>query len=945
MHKIFLTVLLYCSFLSSMAVAQTGSITGTVTDEISGETIIGANVVLKGTTTGASTDLDGKFTISNLAPGSYDLQVSYVSYAPHTIPAVVVEAVKITTVNIALKENVSELQDVVVVGQRMISTDAVLLRTFQESSMVVTGISAELISKTQDSDAADVVKRVPGVTIMNDKFVVIRGLSQRYNVAMLHSAYAPSMEADIRSFAFDIVPSGQIDQILVYKSPSAELPGDFAGGTVKVFTKNVPDENSLSVGYSTGYRSNTHMQNFLIPERGQGYQSGFNTGFNDLPKGFPEDVRNVANDDIRLTQAGQSLENTWVPEAFNTFLDQSISLSGDLKFNLKNGWKLGNVTTLSYSDSKIAYPVTRNDYNQYDPVTGVKQFIYQFNDQQYNQNIKIGALFNWGLQAGKNHSFEFINLFNQVGGYQYINRTGRDLEFNYSPDNHSFQQSFRGVYSGQLAGKHSLFSNKTKIRWMAGYGLSYREMPDYRRYRTNIPDPTADDGTRVIYVPFGAAQTYFLGRFYSDMDETSQTGGIDLEQEISFGPKTLFKPVFMAGAFYEYKTREFDARNLGYVRANSSQFDPNLQLLPIDQFFAPQNINTTTGVKLDEQTNPNDAYDASNKLTAYYASLKIPFTLKLNLVAGVRIEDNLQQLNSALLGGEIVDKDYPLVRALPSFNLSYNFTKKMLVRAAYGETINRPEFREIAPFSFFDFDYNLVKVGNPNLQNATIKNLDLRWELYPSPTEIINVGLFYKKFLDPIETLFVPGSGTGGAKTFSFGNAESATSIGVEIDMRKSLTGLTQSAFINNLSLMLNAAFIKSNVQIGGTGSGRDSNDRPLYGQSPYIINTGLFYNNEKSRLQFSALYNVIGRRIFIIGFDTYPDIYEMPRNVLDLSVSKGIGEKLMVKLGVSDIINQEIMLLQDGNQDGTFDRKDDQIIQSYKPGMLWSLSVNYRIF
>lgn len=913
-----------------------GSISGTVTDLKTGETIIGANVVIQGTQIGSATDIEGKFLLGNVAAGTYTLQISSITYKTHVVPDVVVEDGKKVMIDVSMAEDVSELTEVVVTGSRQYDTDFSLLQSIRESKLVVSGISAEMIIRTPDRDAADVVKRVPGVTIMGGRFVVIRGLSERYNVSMLHGAYAPSMEADRRSFAFDIIPSGQIDQLLIFKSPAPELPGDFAGGVVKIQTKGIPDANSLTVSYSTGYRAGTTFKDFQRGERGDLQMFGFNNGINDLPDDFPADVRQISGEN-QLNRVGRSLRNNWSPENITAFLDQSAGVTGTFRFSLGK-IQVGNITAINLSSSKTHFAVRRQDFNEYDFILNEPDPIYDYVDNQNNQNVRLGVLFNWAFRFDENNTIEFKNLFNQINNSQFIERTGPNFESNYYGKFGGFSEIFRGLYSGQLVGKHNVFGARTKVNWVLNYSNSFRDMPDLRRYRRDVD---TQNGSERNYLPVGAAQTYFLGRFYSDMTETGYSGsmGIDHTLEISDN----FLPVISAGFFYDKKDRSFDARNLGYIVQLG--YDPDLQTMPIDELFNRGNINTEDGLRIDEQTNPSDSYNAGNELTAYYGSVSIPIAKKITISGGVRIENNNQKLLSNFSTGERIDQQVDVKRVLPSANISYNLNEKALIRVTYGQTLNRPEFREIAPFGFYDFEYNWVLSGNPDLKTAKINNYDIRWEWYPSKTEMVTFGAFYKDFADAIEMKFMPGGGSGGIKNFSFENAAQANNYGIELDVRKSLAELTSSKIINNMNLLFNAALINSNVKLDNLP------ERQLMGQSPYVVNTGAYYNSEEQGLQIALLYNVVGRRLFAIGAYSdsgdvlYEDIYEMPRNVVDFSVTKTFKEKLQVKLSVADILNQRYTLMQDGNRDGKFDRATDQIVQENRFGSLFTLGLSYKVW
>jgi len=400
---------------------------------------------------------------------------------------------------------------------------------------------------------------------------------------------------------------------------------------------------------------------------------------------------------------------------------------------------------------------------------------------------------------------------------------------------------------------------------------------------------------------------------------------------------------FKSGVFAESKKRQFDARNLGYVRANSSLF--NIGSLPIDQIFSDANINSTNGVKLDEQTNPSDAYSASNDLFAAYIQGGYALGTKFNLVAGVRAENNSQKLNSFDMTGKTPIKyNNTVLNVLPSFNLTYNFSAKSLLRLAYGQTINRPEFREVAPFAFYDFVNNRNISGNPFLKNASIQNFDFRYEQYPTPSEVYSIAAFYKQFTNPIEVVFASGSNP----ELNFANAASAYSLGLEAEIRKNLNSAEPTSFLGKSSVVFNGAYIISKVNLGADAGLNQSDNRPLQGQSPYILNASYNYNDTKKGLQVNLSYNVIGKRIYAVGNNygyNYPDWYEMPRNIVDLTFSKRLSNSIQVKGGISDILNNKNRVLQDGNQDGRFNYDTDQTIQSYSPGRVYSLGLIFTPF
>jgi outer membrane receptor for ferrienterochelin and colicin len=535
------------------------------------------------------------------------------------------------------------------------------------------------------------------------------------------------------------------------------------------------------------------------------------------------------------------------------------------------------------------------------------------------------------VKLNSNHIIEFKNLYNQLSNGQFIDRKGFENGANWNI--RSFNQNYRGIYTGQLSGRHEFRQGMTKLEWFGGYNQSFNQVPDYKRFRY--------DAAGNLVVPTGAAQTFNLGRTNIQLTEKAYTGGFNLTKKIALDDHAR-ELELKTGVYYEDKNRDFNARNLGYVQANSSLF--NIGNLPIAQIFTRPNINNTNGLKIDEQTNKSDAFTAQNNLLAIYLAGNLPLTDKINLIAGLRAETNKQVLNGYdNKNGAAVNPVLNKTNLLPSVNLTYNFSERSLLRAAYGQTVNRPEFREIAPFTFYDFILNRVVTGNPALKNASIQNFDLRYELYPTPSEIVSVAAFYKHFVNPIEVVFTSSSNPN----VSFDNAHSAYSAGLEFEIRKSLEKMTGISALDKINLLFNASVILSRVKLNTDIANTQSDNRPLQGQSPYLINAGLNYNDIQSKFQLNLLFNVIGKRIYAVGnnFGTiYPDWYELPRNIIDITFSKGITDKILIKGGINDILNQKALILQDGNQDHKFDSSKDQIIQSYTPGSVYSLGLVFKI-
>lgn len=939
--KLILSLAVFVSiFISNELYSQNdkGTIAGVLIDSTTKEPIPLAIVLIEGTTTGAQSDFNGRFEIKNINPGSYNVQFSVVGYVKVTVTNVKVDAGKTTSISMQLKSITAELKEVEITATKITNTESAVLMEMKKIDQVVSGISAQQIGRSLDRDASQVVRRIPGV-LVTGSFINIRGLNQRYNNVMLHDAFAPSMEPDIKSFSFDIIPSSQIDRILIFKSPSAENPGEWAGGLVKIYTRSIPDSNFTEVSYTTSYRSGTTFENFSHQENGPFAWTGLNNNYHTLPSNFPKDLRAIKDGD-QIEKAGRSLKNNWTTNEMIALPDQRFSIMRGTRIK-REKVLIGNVTALNYSNTWSTFNVERSDFNAFDEVANASSVIYTFNDQQFNRNVRTGIIHNWAFNFNNNRDIiEIKNLFNFNFGSQYIFRTGRDFEFSYNPNNHSFDHVYRGIYSGQITGRHELVKNKSNLDWIVGYGRSYRNQPDYKRYRSDLDEQT---GQTTLYIPVGQAATYFMGRFYSEMTEDIITGSVNHTYTFNSN-KTALKPSIKVGMFWEYKDRSFVARNIGYVRSSNISDEQLNNLLNngITNIFLDENISNANGMRIDEQTNPNDSYEATNNLTAGYAMFNWPISSLITLKAGIRAENNIQTLNSRTTTGDPVTVNNPILSLLPSGSLTFTISEKMLVKTSYGQTINRPEFRELAPFGFYDFSFNFTNRGNPNLRTPQVHNYDARWEFYPSVSEIISVAAFHKLFINPIEVTFIPGAGSGGAKNFTYSNAQSAVSQGIEVELKKFFRDMFNSKFLNDMGVGINGSIIRSVVELGDDVAIGQSNIRPLQGQAPYLVNAGIFYNNFEKELQVNIQYNVIGKRILIIGFEGYPDIYEMPRHSIDLSFSKRIYKSLTLNGGIADILNMPILLLQDGNQDGVFDRELDQTIQNFRPGQVVSLGLRW---
>ncbi len=938
-RRLYLVLLIIST--ATIAWAQNGTIGGKVIDVKTQEAIIGANVVIEGTTVGAATDIDGNFLINNVKPGVYSLVITFVTYKTHTIKDVTVESGKKTTVEATLAEDVAELEEIIVTAKKEIATDLNLLNSIRESKLVVSGISSEQITKLPDRDVAQIAQRVPGVTIVDNRFVVVRGVPERYNQVMINGAIAPSTEIDRRSFSFDMVPAGAIDQMLIYKSGTAELPGDFAGGVIQLVTKQPTYEPFTTFGLNFGYRTNTTFQDHLSSNGSETDFLGFDNGFRSIPDNFPATntlVASAKNSSVR-ERAGKSLTNNFdyntrqapVDMGFNFALSRNFKV-GRVKFN--------NLTSLAYSNSYQYYQSEFLRYNDFTATTAAKRFEYK--DNFYSNDVRVNLMHNWMIDLNDRNKIDFKNLFVQLGEHETTLRVGDDKiqNPNFDRTNYAYHYLSRSIYSGQLDGTHELGDGSMKLNWVLGLNYVKRNEPDYRRFRTYRDKAfTGTEEPYTMQLP-AAGNVFETGRFWSDLTDLGYSNGLNFEKKFEGGDGKKV-PILKAGYYAEYKTRDFNARYINYQYPNTADFDQSigqeLSRLPLDQIFAPENIKRSDGFVIEEGTQPQDSYEGTNLLGAGYISGSMPFG-KLDVTAGFRGEYNIQTISARTNAGP-VEIENPIFAALPSLNAGYNLSERTQIRAAYSRTVNRPEFRELAPFLYYQFEYEAAIVGSPDLKTAFIDNLDLRWEMYPNPGELISIGGFYKKFTDPIETYL---SITTENPQLFYGNAPEATSWGIEFEFRKSLASLGVSKLLRNTSINLNTAYIQSNVDVGTAATNQIQN-RPLQGQSPYIVNVGLYYNDVEKGFSVNTAYNVFGPRIFSVGDVIFPSWWEMPRQSVDFQIAKTWHKRFETKLNIQNLLNATYRLYQDNNSDNEIKVDQEALIQRYQIGTQFSVGLSWK--
>lgn len=907
------------SGISSRILAQTGIISGKIIDQKTGEALIGVSVSVEGTSMGASTDYEGNYSIKSLKPGSYNLAVSYVSYRKKVLSNVVVKAGEVTTMNISMEEVTNELNQVVITGELRKETQNALLIQQRNAVSIGNGISADVIRQTPDNNTGEVMKRISGATIQQGKFAVIRGLNDRYNAAMINGSPLPSTEPERRAFSFDLIPSNMVDQIVIVKTATPDLPGDFAGGVIQVTTRETPETPFFSVQLGTGINHLATWKTFKTYTGSPADKWGFDNGTRQLPGGFPETRELRTGTNLERAQkevdAGKMLNNNYAIFDETALPNGSIQVSGGRTYKIKES-SLGVIFSTSYSNSRSFQQVERH----WTDFTKNSQFSYL--DSVYEQNVKVGGLLNLSYKFRKHHKLSFKNTFNMNGEDVMATRVGPSQAEGIYKQAYSYMYTQNRMLLNQLLGEHYLTKARLRLNWELSRAVTNRDMPDYKNveYRGTNPD-------NLVLAVINAANEN-AARLFTNLREELRSGGASVQGPIPFMKRGNLR----AGVFHQYKDRTFDARMLGFAIARNSTFDQSLRSLPINEVFRYENM-SLNGFKLNDITNASHKYTANSTLNAAYLMFENKMGARLKVIWGVRYEAYNQQLVSATRNSDTIDINSDFNDWLPSVNVVYSINDRSNIRLAASKTVSRPELRELAPFSFYDFSTASSLEGNDKLQRAVIMNYDIRYEFYPGPGQVFSAALFYKTFKDPIE-LVLANDITLGVIRRSFVNLPRANSLGAELDFRINV--------VKPLTAYGNISYIRSVID-PGDNLNRWNEKRPMQGQSPYIVNFGLLYKFSKYNMAVSALYNIYGDRIYNVGNTSFPDIYEKNRHLLDLQVSKLFMKKLEVKLGVSDVLARDLIFYMDYDKNSSYSESGDVTVFRYKMPRIFTASVSYR--
>ena len=921
-------LLIFSIIISSFSVlAQSGKISGKILND-KNEPLSGVSVKIVGAPGGVSSNGEGLYTITLAAGRKYELEFSAVGYEKKLVSDIEITANKITDLNIVLAGSGKKLSEVTVTGTRSNArreTAASIISFQKNTNTVASVISAESIRRSPDRNTGEVLKRTPGASIQEGRFIVVRGLADRYNQAMLNGILLTSTEPDRKTFSFNLIPASMIDNIVINKAFVPEYPGEWAGGLIQVNTKDIPSKSFFNIQVGTGFNTQTIGKDFYEDKAGKTDWLGIDDGTRALPSSYTRKAEFDVLTASEKTVIGKKMRNAWMGTLSTAPLNASFDINGGFNTKLL-GKTVGGTLGIVYNKSNRIL----NLVNRSNSLSGnVFSVNYDLIDTRFAQDVSIGALGSFSIQLNSLNKISLKSIIN-VNSTNFIsNRNGIDYnrDEQISGSEITFKQNT--FFTSQIAGEH-IIDKPLKLKWYGAFNILDGYIPDQRRILYS-KSRTGTDPYRLIVSNTLSQQSG--SRIFQDLSDYIYTAGGDLTNTFNlFGQKQSLK----AGYMLQVKDRLYDAK----LFANYLPLDNDaLRQLTADKVFAEENFGDGTGDKFgfDAIKGRNFRYLANTILNAGFLQFDNQFSSAFRVVWGLRVE-HFDQLVGSIKKWDPRFTHTVVTDFLPGLNATMKLNDKTNLRVSGSQTVIRPELRELSYLNIYDFELNASVQGNPSLERTKVSNLDIRYEVYPRAGEVFTVGVFYKYFDKPIEQIFNEGS--GGSSTFSYQNPEKAKSFGGEMELRMKLDFMK----MKNFTFQANGAYIYSRI----TDQGFQVN-RPLQGQSPYIINIGLLYDLPEAGFNTTILFNRVGERIYLVGDITAgagsPDIYEAPRNLLDFQVSKKIlKSKGEIRLTISDILNNTQYFYQNIDKKTSFQKNKDAYRFTRKFGTTIGLTLNYSL-
>lgn len=926
-HALLIISLLLAGLFSSKTTsAQKGGIAGLVIDAKSGKELIGISVFISNSMIGDATDIDGRYLITDLDTGIYTLIFTSTTHKTKVISDIEVTKDEVSVVNVDLEDSAKEMTGAIITGKRnKKETTANMLLERKNAVAISDGISLELIKRTPDKSTAEALRRISSSSLFENKYIIIRGISDRYNIAYMNYAPIASSVQDRKAFSFDAVVSNAIDNLMVIKSYTPDLPGDFGGGLVQMNTRDFPDDEFTTVLFGTHVNSQSTMKKGTFQPRYMFDDLGLNDPKRNIPVELPNTPDYQAHTPAKRSQYSKGFDNdfalterTIIPGLYFQFANSS---------RFKYGKHIiGSLLGINYSSTKTQNTYSRNEsYNPYGK-------IFDIHDNNFNKNITISAIYNFSLKINKHNKLSFKNNFDVSTFNQTKLRTGFDhLDAN-EHKGYTLLHSQNVLAASQLQGEHYFKTRQLKFKWVGSYSYVNRIVPSYRNLLYE-----RDSGSDGLFKAAMVANTpnfYSGGRFYSELDEHVFYGNYSIAKTIYVNE---FKTEMKAGGFHQVRYRRFRSREFGYTF--SPGYDDTVLYRPVNTIFDPVNIGPNK-MRVDESSTGSNNYEGQSTVNAFYFVFDNIVFRKLRLNWGARLESFNLKMGTRYSNDAPLNYDTTTLSILPAVNLTWSFSSRTNFRISGSKTLIRPDFRELAPFRFNDIDLFSVTTGNPDLVTGKILHFDIRYEYYPAAGQTVSIGAFYKNFTNPIELVMstaIPK--LHGDRQFMFVNAKGAQLAGAELELRKKLDKVSPG--LRGAILFGNLAYMYSKVDVSNW-NGTYTKDRAMQGQSPYVMNAGLTYNKPGKKWATTFLANRIGSRIYSVGTATYADIYEKPRTVIDFQYSRNLSRKTELRISLQDLLAQKFVYYQNTDTNKNYS-SSDHTVGSTKLGMNVQITVQAR--
>ena len=895
----FVIALLFSLFVAAQT--QQVVLAGKVMNE-KNEPLAGVSVKLTGNG-GTATDMEGRYSFKVLGGQKYELEFTAIGYSSKVVSDIEVSAGASNELITVLEIKTTSGENVVVTARTTArrETAASMISFQKNTSTVAAVISAESIRRSPDKNTGEVLKRIPGTSVQEGKYLVVRGLSDRYNQAMLNGVQLASTEPDRKAFSFDIFPAAMIDNMVINKAFVPEYPGEWAGGLVQVNTKDIPSKSFFTVQVGTGFNLETIGENFYTYKGSSTDWLGFDNGARSLPNSFPLKNKFKGLSDAEKTTLARQFATNWSVTEGSLPLNTSFQVSGGFngRFLKKD---VGGIVALTYNRSSRRL----NFDNRFYSINGTQADInFDYTNDKYSQDVLAGLLANFSVKLNNYNRISIKNILN-VNSTDYVTlRTGKDYEADpqFGENVRARELAFKSntFYNTTINGEHTIRAGnfQPRLNWYGSFAILDQYVPQQRRLQyTQAVAP----GSPWYALISGGLSQKTGSIFYSSLNDYIYNAGGDIAT-----PFTLFnnKQTVKLGYLFQVKDRLYDARPFSIYLSSDN---PALRQLDEDHIFSAGHFGED-GFNIDELQGIQYRYLANTILNAAYIQFDNQFGKYFRVVWGARYE-NFDQLIGSVKQSDPRHVYSEVGDLLPAVNATYKLNPKTNIRLAASQTVVRPEFRELSPLAFFDFELGATILGNKNLQRTKVSNVDLRYELYPRAGEVISLGTFFKHFENPIE-LFFNQSGVGTSNTFNYLNVEKAVGYGIEFEIRKKLDMIPA---LSNMTFQSNVSYIFNEVKDAAVNV-----KRPMQGQSPYVINASLQYDIEKIGLSSTLLFNQIGRRILYVGNEQIPAIWEAPRPVLDLQIAKKFGEKSELRLNIADLLNRPANFYHDLDENKKF--------------------------